>query len=219
MKRGLLEPDIKVKVSLARCQWNIQVTKKHLHSLPHSIVWVHCRRLWRVLERANYRCSPEGRLPCDILSTHCCFGNRSSPPRYSSWAQDVIVMTAIIIIVEVAVKERGSSEMPKMSLGNESRFRTQSMDVNRGSFLKMAACLPAMIRRWFIASECLSSDKITRPLMVTLFTAKTWLSLVRFFPDWLKWEPLLVPLIFPWISLTGPPVENVLCQILVLSSF
>lgn len=37
--------------------------KNLLYSLPHSRIWVHGGRLWRVLERANYRCSPEGRLP------------------------------------------------------------------------------------------------------------------------------------------------------------
>lgn len=138
-------------------------------------------------------------------------------------------MTAIIIIMEVAVKERGSSEMQKMSRGDVLRFRTESMDVNRGSFLKMAAGLCAEIRRWFIASECLSSDKITRPLMVTLFTAKTWLQRPwTCFPQCLfsqtGWrernvKPLLLPLIFPRISLTGPPVENDSCQSLVFSSF
>lgn len=175
MKRGLLESDFKVKVSLARCQWNIQVTKtictqcltQEYGSAQKTVDGIRKGLIIGAALRV-------GCLPGDILSTHYCFGNRSAPSSYSSWAQAVIVMTATIIIMEDAVKEGGSCEMQKMSRGDVLRFHTESMDVNRGSALKMAAGLREEIRRWFIA-ECLGRDEITRPLMVTLLTAKTWL--------------------------------------------
>lgn len=91
---------------------------------------------------------PGGSAACLATSSQHTAALVTAPlPQDTVAEQAVIVMTAIIIIMEVAVKERGSSEMPKMSRGDVLRFHTESMDVNRGSFLKMAAGLCAEIRR------------------------------------------------------------------------
>lgn len=201
MKRGLLESDVKVKVPLACCQWNIQVTKtictqclaQEYGSVQKTVDGIRKGLIIGAALRV-------GCMPGDILSTHCCFGNRSAPSRYSSWAQAVIVMTAIIIIIEVAFKERGSCKMQKISRGNVLRFQIESMDVSHGSSLKMAAGLHDKIRRLFIAAECPGTDEITRPLMATLFTAKTWL----------QWSEEMLSLV-PFFSQASHRERNVFC--------